>query len=58
MTIYSIDFDRIETLEDVILLLKFLGKSSSLNNEFTNERLIKEYGIGHLVKSREQKYGC
>lgn len=58
MTIYSIDFDRIETLEDVILLLRFLGNSNSLNKEFTNERLIKEYGIGHLVKAREQKYGC
>ena len=58
MTIYSIDFDKIQTLEDVILLLKFLGRSNSLNNEFTNESLIKEYGIGHLVKLREQKYGC
>ena len=58
MTIYSIDFDKIETLEDVILLLKFLDGSNGLNREFTNERLVKEYGIGHLVKSREQKYGC
>lgn len=54
MTIYSIDYDKIETLEDVILLLKFLN----VNKEFTNESIIKEYGIGHLVKSREQKYGC
>ena len=58
MITYSIDFDKIETLEDVILLLKFLEGSSGLNREFTNERLIKEYGIGRLVKSREQKYGC
>ena len=58
MTIYSIDFDKIETLEDVILLLKFLDGSNGLNREFTNERLIKEYGIGRLVKSREQKHGC
>ena len=58
MTIYSIDYDKMETLEDVILLLRFLEGSGGLNREFTNERLIKEYGIGHLVKAREQKYGC
>ena len=54
MKIYSIDYEKIHTLEDVILLLKFL----SVSKEFTNEALIKEYGIGHLVKSREQKFGC
>ena len=56
MNIYSIDFDKVQTIEDVKLVLKFLG--SRVNREFTNTALIKEFGIEHLITVREQKYGC